>query len=86
MTAVWGIISGCTGTVHSFAGLAVCRCFLGFAEVRLILFDRRRCAGLTTRPGCFLPWRYLPTFHFLREEEDGFTDCHFVFWLADRGE
>ncbi|OCF61388.1 nicotinamide mononucleotide permease [Kwoniella mangroviensis CBS 10435] len=32
MCAVWGIISACTGAVHSFASLAVCRTFLGFAE------------------------------------------------------
>ncbi|WWD19711.1 hypothetical protein CI109_104175 [Kwoniella shandongensis] len=32
MCAMWGIISGCTGAVNSFAGLAVCRTFLGFAE------------------------------------------------------
>ncbi|WWC64478.1 uncharacterized protein I303_107088 [Kwoniella dejecticola CBS 10117] len=32
MCAVWGVISACTGAVHSFAGLAVCRTFLGFAE------------------------------------------------------
>jgi MFS family permease len=32
MCAAWGIISACTGAVHSFAGLAVCRTFLGFAE------------------------------------------------------
>ncbi|WRT70135.1 uncharacterized protein IL334_007129 [Kwoniella shivajii] len=32
MCGVWGVISGCTGAVQSFAGLAVCRCFLGFAE------------------------------------------------------
>ncbi|WVN90862.1 uncharacterized protein L203_106105 [Cryptococcus depauperatus CBS 7841] len=32
MCAVWGVISSCTGTVKSYAGLAVCRTFLGFAE------------------------------------------------------
>jgi MFS family permease len=32
MCAVWGVISACTGAVHNFAGLAVCRTFLGFAE------------------------------------------------------
>ncbi|KIR53420.1 nicotinamide mononucleotide permease [Cryptococcus gattii Ru294] len=32
MCAVWGIISGCTGAVQSYAGLAVCRVVLGFAE------------------------------------------------------
>ncbi|WWC91810.1 uncharacterized protein L201_006757 [Kwoniella dendrophila CBS 6074] len=32
MCAIWGIISGATGAVQSFAGLAVCRTILGFAE------------------------------------------------------
>ncbi|WVQ84672.1 hypothetical protein IAT38_006827 [Cryptococcus sp. DSM 104549] len=32
MCGVWGVISACTGAVHSYAGLAVCRTFLGFAE------------------------------------------------------
>lgn len=32
MCAIWGIISGCTGAVQSYAGLAVCRVVLGFAE------------------------------------------------------
>lgn len=32
MCAVWGVISGCTGAVQSYAGLAVCRVVLGFAE------------------------------------------------------
>ncbi|ODN99098.1 hypothetical protein I350_07253 [Cryptococcus amylolentus CBS 6273] len=32
MCALWGVISGCTGAVQSYAGLAVCRVILGFAE------------------------------------------------------
>ncbi|WWC71194.1 uncharacterized protein I206_105147 [Kwoniella pini CBS 10737] len=32
MCAIWGTISACTGAVQSFAGLAVCRTILGFAE------------------------------------------------------
>ncbi|CAD6589101.1 MAG: hypothetical protein TREMPRED_005266 [Tremellales sp. Tagirdzhanova-0007] len=32
MCALWGVVSACTGTVHSFAGLAVCRTVLGFCE------------------------------------------------------
>ncbi|KAK9777961.1 putative Major facilitator superfamily (MFS) profile domain-containing protein [Seiridium cardinale] len=29
---LWGIVSGCTGAVHNFAGIAACRFFLGIAE------------------------------------------------------
>jgi len=29
---VWGTISACTGAVHNYAGLIVCRFFLGFVE------------------------------------------------------
>jgi len=29
---VWGIISGATGACQNFAGLVVCRFFLGFIE------------------------------------------------------
>ncbi len=32
MCAAWGLVSACTGAVHSFAGLAVCRTILGFTE------------------------------------------------------
>lgn len=32
MCAAWGIVSACTGLVHSYAGLAVCRTMLGFTE------------------------------------------------------
>ena len=32
MTAAWGVVSGCTGIVQSFPGLAVCRVILGFTE------------------------------------------------------
>lgn len=31
----WGIVSGATGGVQDFAGLAACRFFLGITEVRL---------------------------------------------------
>ncbi|WVR07590.1 hypothetical protein IAU60_004632 [Kwoniella sp. DSM 27419] len=30
--AIWGAISACTGAVHNYAGLALCRVVLGFAE------------------------------------------------------
>ncbi|KAJ7693332.1 major facilitator superfamily domain-containing protein [Mycena rosella] len=30
--AVWGVVSAATGAVHSFAGLLLCRFFLGFVE------------------------------------------------------
>ncbi|WWC90319.1 uncharacterized protein L201_005252 [Kwoniella dendrophila CBS 6074] len=36
MCAVWGLISGCTGAVQSYAGLAVCRVILGFAEAAFL--------------------------------------------------
>lgn len=29
---VWGLVSACTAAVHSFAGLLLCRFFLGFVE------------------------------------------------------
>jgi len=32
MCVAWGMVSACTGAVHSFAGLAVCRVVLGFTE------------------------------------------------------
>ena len=32
MCAAWGLVSGCTGAVQSFPGLAVCRVILGFTE------------------------------------------------------
>ncbi|WVR00120.1 hypothetical protein IAU59_007262 [Kwoniella sp. CBS 9459] len=32
MCAMWGIVSACTGAVHSYAGLAICRVVLGFTE------------------------------------------------------
>ena len=32
MCAAWGLVSGCTGAVHNFPGLAVCRVILGFTE------------------------------------------------------
>jgi len=32
MCAAWGLVSGLTGVVQSFVGLAVCRVFLGFTE------------------------------------------------------
>ena len=31
MCVAWGMVSACTGAVHSFAGLAVCRVVLGKA-------------------------------------------------------
>lgn len=31
----WGIVSGCSGAVHNFAGIAACRFFLGITEVRM---------------------------------------------------
>lgn len=30
----WGIVSGASGAVQNFAGLAACRFFLGITEVR----------------------------------------------------
>ncbi|WVW85207.1 hypothetical protein I302_107245 [Kwoniella bestiolae CBS 10118] len=36
MCAIWGAISAATGAVHSFAGLAVCRTILGFAEAAFL--------------------------------------------------
>ncbi|WRT68772.1 uncharacterized protein IL334_005752 [Kwoniella shivajii] len=36
MCGVWGLISACTGAVQSFAGLAVCRTMLGFAEAAFL--------------------------------------------------
>jgi len=32
MCAAWGIVSGLTGIVNNFTGLAICRTFLGFTE------------------------------------------------------
>jgi MFS family permease len=32
MCAAWGLVSGLTGAVQNFVGLAVCRVFLGFTE------------------------------------------------------
>ena len=32
MCMAWGMVSACTGAVHSYAGLAVCRVVLGFTE------------------------------------------------------
>lgn len=29
---VWGVVSGCSGAVQNFAGIAACRFFLGVAE------------------------------------------------------
>lgn len=29
---IWGIVSGCTGAVHNFAGIVACRFFLGITE------------------------------------------------------
>lgn len=31
----WGIVSGASGAVQSFSGLAACRFFLGITEVRM---------------------------------------------------
>lgn len=28
----WGIVSGCSGAVHNFGGIAACRFFLGITE------------------------------------------------------
>ena len=32
MCAAWGLVSGLTGVVNNFVGLALCRVFLGFTE------------------------------------------------------
>jgi len=29
MCVAWGMVSACTGAVHSYAGLAICRVVLG---------------------------------------------------------
>lgn len=36
---VWGVISGLTGAVQNFAGLLVCRFFLGFVEAAYFVSD-----------------------------------------------
>lgn len=38
MCVAWGMVSACTGAVHSFAGLAVCRVVLGFTEAAVSRF------------------------------------------------
>jgi hypothetical protein len=62
------MVSACTGAVHSFAGLAVCRVVLGFTEAAFF-------------PGVSIPdsWRHhelmcpgdLPSVYLLREEANG---------------
>jgi MFS family permease len=32
MCCAWGLVSACTGLVHSYAGLVICRTILGFTE------------------------------------------------------
>jgi MFS family permease len=32
MCAAWGVVSGATGAVHNFVGLAICRVILGIVE------------------------------------------------------
>lgn len=75
------MVSACTGAVHSFAGLAVCRVVLGFTEAAFfpgVSSFHGRERDITDVLG------YFPTFDLLRKEEDGTSNCHLVLWFAGR--
>jgi MFS family permease len=36
MCCAWGLVSGCTGAVTSYAGLVICRVILGFTEAAFV--------------------------------------------------
>jgi hypothetical protein len=75
------MVSACTGAVHSFAGLAVCRVVLGFTEAAFF-------------PGISIPdcWRHheltlpgnLPSVYLLREEANGPSNRYFVLGITAR--
>jgi len=79
MCVAWGMVSACTGAVHSFAGLAVCRVVLGFTEAAFfpgVRALRMKVMSLADDSG------HLFAFHLLREEADGTPNRHLVLWIS----
>lgn len=53
----WGVVSGASGAVHNFGGLAACRFFLGVTEVRqTMLCSHYFKLKLTQHTGSILCW------------------------------